>query len=224
MKAALFDLDGTLVDTAPDMAGTANDMRLTRGLEPLPYEALRPHVSNGARALVCAGLPDSAEPARDDEIAEFLERYATRIARESGLFAGMETLLASLEAIRVPWGVVTNKPGGLTDALLDALDLTARAEVVIAGDTLTVKKPHPEPLLEAARRLSISATDCIYVGDARRDVEAGNAAGMRTVVAAFGYIPASEDVVSWGADEIVSDVTELHHCLRRHSAGRLTAC
>lgn len=207
--AVLFDLDGTLVDTAPDMAGALNDMRETRGLTPMPYDELRPRVSHGSRALVEHGFDPADEATTQQLIQEFLTVYGGRVATASQLFDGMESLLASLESRRIPWGVVTNKPGDLSDALLHALELTPRMAVHIAGDTLAHKKPHPMPLLHAARQIDVLATRCVYVGDAERDIRAGRTAGMRTVSAAYGYVLPDDCATRWGADAVVHTVDEL---------------
>lgn len=211
--AVLFDLDGTLVDTAPDMAGALNDLRAERGLDPLPYASLRPLVSHGSRALVDLGLAPQNDEQRAEDIAQFLTVYASRVARDSALFDGMAALLAALEAAAVPWGVVTNKPAHLSEALLEALALTARCAVLIGGDTLALRKPHPLPLVHAATHIGVPANACVYVGDAERDVRAGRAAGMTTMAAAWGYLQDDERPAEWGADFVVQDVATLHRLL-----------
>ena len=143
----------------------------------------------------------------------YLDIYRQRVARETTLFPGMETLLQSLEAESIPWGVVTNKPGWLTEPLLDALGLLARASTVVSGDSTANRKPHPEPLLLASRSIGVDCEHCIYVGDAQRDIEAGNRSGMRTVAALFGYLHPVEDVASWGADHSVAHAAELEALL-----------
>lgn len=211
--AVLFDLDGTLVDTAPDMAGALNDLRRRRALDALPYATLRPLVSHGSRALVERGLAPADEAQMMASIEEFLDTYGRRVARESTLFEGMDALLIALEASAVPWGVVTNKPGALSAALMDQLALAQRCGVLIGGDTLRQRKPHPMPLLHAADALGVAANRCLYVGDAARDINAGRAAGMTTVAAAYGYILHDDRVDGWGADYIVHGVDELRQLI-----------
>ncbi len=201
VRCVLFDLDGTLVDTAPDLAFCLNALRAEQGLVPMDFAAIRPHVSHGARALVRAGFgididDEGFEPLR----ARLLELYEGNLARKSRLFAGMDALLDALTERVLPWGVVTNKPGWLTRPLLDALGLSARAACIVSGDTTPHSKPHPEPLLHASRLVGLPPSACLYVGDAHRDIEAGRGAGMRTLVARFGYLDAGDDPASWEAD------------------------
>ncbi|MDP9109090.1 MAG: HAD-IA family hydrolase [Pseudomonadota bacterium] len=186
-RAVLFDLDGTLVDSAPDLAAAMNRVRQRRGLAPTPYETLRPHASAGARGLIGAAFGiKPGEPDYEALRVEFLDDYATDIAGTSTLFDGIEDLIARLQAHRIAWGIVTNKAARFTDALVPKLAL-ASAGCVISGDTTPHAKPHPAPLLEAARRLEVDAANCWYVGDDLRDVVAGRAAGMRTVSVGWGY-------------------------------------
>lgn len=207
----LFDLDGTLLDTAPDMGGALNDLRRERGLPELPLDSLRDRVSHGASALIQHGF--GTQPPDDGfETLQrrFLQIYRARIARETRPFPGICDLLRALEERSIPWGVVTNKPGWLTEPLLQELGLLPRARVVISGDTSTHRKPHPEPLLMASRRIGVSADRCVYIGDAARDIEAGRRAGMYTVAALFGYVGIDDDVSSWEADQIAEHVSALH--------------
>jgi N-acetyl-D-muramate 6-phosphate phosphatase len=202
--AILFDLDGTLADTAPDLAAALNAMLLADGRAPLPFAAVRPWVSWGAVRLIRLGYGDELEAARLAELRRrFLACYEACLCRESRLFPGIDEALAALEFAAVPWGIVTNKPGWLTEPLLAALGLGGRAGTVISGDTLPFAKPHPMPLLHAARELGVPASQCIYVGDNVRDIEAGRAAGMYTIAAAWGYIPADDDPVAWQADRLM---------------------
>ncbi|MDE2358055.1 MAG: HAD-IA family hydrolase [Betaproteobacteria bacterium] len=196
VAAVLFDLDGTLADTAGDLALAVNRIRRVRGLEPLPVEALRAHASAGARGLLGAGMgvaPDHADyPQLRDE---FLANYAAGLAMTTRLFDGVAALLRELDARMLRWGIVTNKATRFTQPVVEALGLDARAGVIVSGDTTAHPKPHPEPLLHAARLLEVDASQCVYVGDDLRDVIAGNAAGMSTIVAEYGYLgnPASAD-------------------------------
>ena len=209
-KAVLFDLDGTLIDSAPDLAGAANDLRLQRGLAPLPYEQLRPMVGAGARGMVGVAFgvtPDQPdfEPLRD----AFLDRYAQRLLSLTHAFDAVEPMLQALERAGLPWGIVTNKAHRFTDPIVAGLGLDRRAKVVIAGDTTARAKPHPDPLLEAARRMALMPQDCVYVGDDLRDVQAGRAAGMATVAAAWGYLGQGEPISHWGADRVIQHPAEL---------------
>lgn len=202
--AVLFDLDGTLADTAPDLAAALNAMLLADGREALPFSQIRPWVSWGALRLIRLGYGEDLEAARVTELrGRFLACYEAGLCRATRLFPGIPAALAALEAARIPWGIVTNKPGWLTEPLLAALGLLERAGTVISGDTLPFSKPHPMPLLHAARELRVPAARCVYVGDNMRDVEAGRAAGMFTIAAAWGYIPAGDDPAAWQADRLV---------------------
>lgn len=199
-SALLFDLDGTLVDSAPDLHAVANTLRADHGLPALPFAAFRPSVSRGGRAMLASAFPDLPEADRDAMIDAFLSRYHDAICVHSTLFGGMAEVLAEVEAAGIPWGIVTNKPGWLSSRLLAAMALDVRCGVVIAGDTLAVRKPDPEPVLAACRALSADVASAVFVGDDRRDVEAGRAAGCRTVVAGWGYVPGVEETRAWGAD------------------------
>jgi phosphoglycolate phosphatase len=208
-SALLLDLDGTLLDTAPDMGGALNLLRLENGLDPLPPGIIRPVVSHGSARLVSLGFPAAVGDDYERLRQRFLELYASNIAEHTRLFPGAETLLAELERLEIPWGVVTNKPGWLTDPLLVALGLDQRAGVVVSGDTVAERKPHPLPLLHAAGVIGISPEHCVYVGDAERDIQAGRAAGMTTVVAAYGYLSDEDDPDRWEPTGVVSDPLEL---------------
>ena len=200
----LFDLDGTLLDTAPDMGRALNRLLAEQGRPPLPAETIRPVVSHGSPGLLELGfgiIPDHTDyPALRDR---FLALYRADLARGTRPFPGITELLDWLEARDIAWGVVTNKPGWLTDPLLAALALTPRAACIVSGDTLAQRKPHPAPLFHACEQVGVNAAACVYVGDAVRDVEAGRRAGMRTVVARYGYIHPREQPAGWGADLVI---------------------
>ena len=214
--AVLFDLDGTLADTAPDLAAALNQMLQEDGRAPLPFAELRPWVSWGAMRMIRVGYGDGlGAEALQTLRGRFLSCYEAGLCRESRLFPGVPELLAALESAGVPWGIVTNKPGWLTEPLLGALGLGGRAGTVISGDTLPHAKPHPMPLLHAARELQAEPRGCTYVGDNIRDIEAGRAAGMRTIAATWGYIPDDDDPAAWQADALLEDAWALARWLER---------
>ncbi len=209
-SVVLFDLDGTLIDSAPDLAGAANDLRAAHGLAPLPLSDLRPMVGAGARGMVGIAfgvLPD--DPRFDGLKNDFLARYADRLLHSTHVFDSVAPVLDALDHAGLTWGIVTNKAMRFAAPLVDGLGLSARAGVLIAGDTTPHAKPHPEPLLEAARRLGVQADACAYVGDDQRDMLAGRAAGMATLAAAWGYLGQGEPVQAWGADQVLSSPGQL---------------
>ncbi len=208
-NAVLFDLDGTLVDTAPDMVAVLQALQRDHGIDPVSYASGRSQVSNGVVGLLRLGFPGIDDDARETLRLEFLQRYAGRVCEHSTLFDGMDRLLHDLDNAGIPWGVVTNKPAALTGALLGALQLTERIACAVSGDTLAHRKPHPAPLLYACELVEVDPQESMYVGDASRDIEAGRAAGMSTIAAAYGYITADDDPASWGADQVASDTKEL---------------
>ena len=207
--ALLLDLDGTLLDTAPDMAGALNRLRREEGRAELPFATVRPHVSSGARALVELGFGGAAPEEFERLRLRFLALYADALAGGTRLFDGCGALLADVEARGIPWGIVTNKPGYLTTPLLATLGLLARAACVVAGDTVAERKPHPLPLLHAATLIGRAPGACVYAGDHRRDIVAGRAAGMHTVAVRYGYLAEGEDPATWGPDAIVGAPGEL---------------
>jgi N-acetyl-D-muramate 6-phosphate phosphatase len=195
----LFDLDGTLLDTAPDMAGALNQLRHEENLGPLPFEEVRRLVSHGASALVHLAFAKVDENTFTMLRQRFLEIYRGRLSLETQLYESIPEALVCLEAKGIAWGIVTNKPGWLTEPLLDHFALRRRAGVIVCGDTLAERKPHPAPLLYAAEKLGVTPAQCIYIGDAERDVLAAQSAGIRVFVALFGYIPANEKPHEWPA-------------------------
>jgi len=207
--AALFDLDGTLLDTAPDFTRVLNRLRSEQRMPALPLSEVRPHVSHGSNAIVRVGFPN-VDAVRFEQLrARFLDLYRAELAVETRLFPGFERVLDVLDAQRIPWGIVTNKPGWLTEPLLELVGLRARARSVVSGDTLPVKKPDPLPLLTAAREIGIEPARCLYLGDALRDAHAAHGAGMLAIGARFGYIDAHEDPGSWPMDAWIDTPLEL---------------
>jgi N-acetyl-D-muramate 6-phosphate phosphatase len=207
--ALLFDLDGTLLDTAPDLAWALNTLLQEHQLPPLEYASIRTQVSNGATAVLRLGFP-TADAARFDELRpRFLQIYRDNLTRATRLFPGFETVLAQLEAHHIPWGIITNKPAAFTEPLLQQLGLYQRASCVLSGDSLPVQKPHPLPLLTAAQRLGVEPTRCIYVGDALRDAQAARSANMVAIGARFGYIDAAEDLNAWPVDAWIEQPLDL---------------
>ena len=202
-KAVLFDLDGTLLDSAPDMLAVANRMRAERGRGPMPLEELRAHVSKGSRAMLGAAFPDYDNDRRDALVPEFLDLYERELGLHGAPFDGIEPMLAALEAAGRPWGIVTNKPEYLARKLIPLLGWERRCAVLIGGDTLAVRKPDPLPLTTAAQQIGIDPADCVYVGDDERDILAARAAGMASVVALWGYRLAEDDPVAWQGDVLV---------------------
>ncbi|MDL2357810.1 MAG: HAD-IA family hydrolase [Pseudomonadota bacterium] len=212
-RAILFDLDGTLADTAPDLAAAVNFLRSERGLAPTPYALLRPTASAGARGMIGAAFGLTPADAGYEELrVQWFDRYQSAMAVHSTLFDGVTELLEGIDAAGMAWGIVTNKPARFTDPLIPQIGL-AHAGCIISGDTMAHAKPHPAPLLEGARRLGIAPHDCWYVGDDLRDIEAGRAAGMLTVACAWGYCGEIEPR-DWGADLLLATPAELLETLR----------
>lgn len=212
--AILFDLDGTLLDTAPDMAAALNRVRAEQGFEPMAFAEIRPHVSNGARGLLGLGLGIAPEHDGYDRLRDrFLALYAEDLAVHTCLFPGLEALVDSLEGRALPWGVVTNKPGSLTHQLIAALGLNPA--VVVCGDDLQRAKPHPDPLLFAAGKLRLSPETIWYIGDHERDIIAGNAAHMPTIAGRWGYLDGERPIESWGATLVIDQPEEIAGLLTR---------
>lgn len=207
-KAILFDLDGTLVDSAPDFESVVNSLRVDEGLAPLPYQAIREQVSNGGVALACIAFEVTPE---DPEIMacrqRVLDRYQENIGNHSGYFAGFEQVLSTLEQQQIQWGIVTNKPRLYAELLVERLGI--HAPVMVCPDDVVNKKPHPEPLFKAASALGVAAEDCWYVGDHARDIESAIAAKMPSVAALFGYIEPHIDPKDWHADYYIDSPLKL---------------
>lgn len=213
----LFDLDGTLVDTAPDLALALNLQRERHGLPPLALEIVRPHASHGSRGLLGIGFGMTPEHAQFAVMRdEYLDLYDQVFTNSPQMFAGIAELLSALEEAGIRWGVVTNKPRRFTQPLLEAMGLSTRASCIVSGDDAARPKPHPDTLLLACELAGAEPTACIYVGDAERDIQAGNAAGMRTLVASYGYLDVHDRPHEWGAAGMIASPQELLEQLSRH--------
>lgn len=211
----LFDLDGTLADTAPDLAACINKLLLEQGMPPLPYAQIRSHVSQGGAALIRLAFGDDLDEATFQDLRNrFLQDYASNLCVETRLFPQMDSVLKHIEDSLLKWGVVTNKQAWLTEPLLQSLDLSQRAACIVSGDTTDEKKPHPKPLLHACKITNSAPEHCLYLGDDPRDIEAGNAAGMTTLAVRYGYIHDNHPPEQWGADGIIDDITELLEWLK----------
>ncbi len=209
-QAVFFDLDGTLADTAEDLAAPVNAMRAERGLEPLPLADLRPYASMGARGLILRGLGVEREAPEFEALRlDFLERYEQAICVRTRLFEGIAEVLAELEGAGVRWGVVSNKFERYVRPIMDTLGVLSRSATAVGGDTTAFAKPHPEPLLHAARLVAVEPQLCVYVGDDARDIEAGRAAGMATVAAAYGFCGDASPPAQWGADALIERPIQL---------------
>ncbi|TWI03577.1 phosphoglycolate phosphatase [Luteimonas cucumeris] len=208
-RLVLFDLDGTLLDSAPDMLATVNALRTERGEAAMVLEELRPHVSKGSRAMLAAAFARDTDAQREAMVAPFLARYEAELALHGHLFDGIEELLAAIEADGARWGIVTNKPEYLARLLLPLLGWQTRCAILIGGDTLPQRKPHPLPLLHAAQALGIAPEDCVYVGDDERDIIAARAAGMPSVVALWGYRLPDDAPERWGGDVMLESPRDL---------------
>ncbi len=219
LRAVLFDLDGTLLDTAPDMVGALDALRRENGLAPLPFEEVRSCVSHGSGRLVRLGFPDADAERLGALQRRYLEIYGAALSAKTRLFPGMEAVLAELSALRLALGIVTNKPAWLTDPLLEQLGLRERFACVVSGDTLSERKPHPMPLLHAAKLAGAEPEECLYVGDAERDVQAARAAGMPSLVATYGYLADGENWRAWGGDGAIAAPADLLGWVGRRATG-----
>lgn len=212
VRAVLFDLDGTLVDSAPDLAAAADALRVRSGLPSLPLNAYRAHAGSGARGMLKVAFGIGPEDASFDLHKQaFFQAYEACLTERTVAFAGVQDMVDSLLAAKLPWGVVTNKAERFSMPLTAAMPLFSSASAIVSGDTTPHAKPHPAPLLEAARRLGLAPEQCMYVGDDLRDIQAGQAAGMRTVAACYGYLGDGADVSAWKADaEVLSPLALLN--------------
>ena len=209
-RAVLFDLDGTLLDTAPDMVRSLNILLQEEGIPTVEASIARQFVSHGTKALVTLGFGEQQSRQEfESRCQRFLSIYEENLCVDTDFFEGMAETVEFLEENGLIWGIVTNKPAFLTEPLLALLDLTSRASVVVSGDTLTLRKPDPEPLFYAANQIKLLSTECIYVGDAERDIVAGNKAGMVTLLASYGYIEADDTPETWGANGIIQYPQEI---------------
>jgi len=210
ISSVLFDLDGTLLDTAPDMTNALNLLLAEEDKSPLSTAFCRDHVSHGSVAMITLGFGDNQNP---DEFERrrlrFLDLYEKNLCLDTKLFDGMDEVLGFLEENYIRWGIVTNKPAFLTEPLLQQLNLYKRACSIVSGDTITLRKPNPEPLYLAASQCGSLATECIYVGDAERDIEAGNRANMKTLIASYGYIDATQTPITWQANGVIEHPDEI---------------
>lgn len=214
VRAVLFDLDGTLIDSAPDLGAAADKMRLDRGLPSLPPAHYRPMAGAGARGMLQVAFGMSPQhPEFETMREEFFSNYERCMTHNTYAFDGVAELLGALERRQLPWGVVTNKSQRFTNPLTQSMPLFAGAAVIVSGDTTPHAKPHPAPLLEAAKRLGVEPRNCIYVGDDERDIVAGRAAGMRTVAASYGYLGSQLDIAAWQADAEIKFPMALLHLL-----------
>jgi len=209
IQSMLFDLDGTLVDTAPDMIAALNVLRAQEGLSALDQSVLRCQVSNGSAGLIDHGMPQTDAQQRQKWIKQFLDLYEQKVYENSALFDGMGAVLQRLEQLNLPWGIVTNKPTFLSVPLLTQMGLIERLSTLVCGDTLEKRKPHPEPLLFACHQVGADPEKTVYVGDALRDIQSGQAAGCLTSVALYGYIESQDAPQQWQANQLIQKPNEL---------------
>jgi 2-phosphoglycolate phosphatase len=224
LRTVLFDLDGTLADTAPDISFALNTLLDERGRPPLPYAVIRPVVSHGSNALItCAFGLQTGDNGFDELKQRFLAIYESHLAVDTRLFPGMAELLNALTGQGRNWGVVTNKPGWLTRPLMERLGVAEKAVCIVSGDSTAHRKPHPAPMLLACREAGSEPAQCLYVGDARRDIEAGKNAGMHTLVALFGYLGAADTPLQWGADAMIDTPAAVLDWIARTESGAQAA-
>ena len=217
IRTVLFDLDGTLADTAPDLALALNTLLEEEGRPPLPYESIRQEASYGGIALIKLGFKLEPESPEFEPLRQrFLDLYKDKLCEHTTLFEGMDKVIEAIDAAGMNWGIVTNKPSWLTDPLIKLMRLDSKAAAIVSGDTTNNSKPHPEPLLHACEAAGSRPGQCLYVGDAERDIVAGQCAGMKTLVALFGYIRDDDQPENWGADGLVKTPTEILSWLDEH--------
>ncbi|WP_353234144.1 HAD-IA family hydrolase [Diaphorobacter ruginosibacter] len=210
IRAVLFDLDGTLIDSAPDLGSAVDMMRVARGMPSLPLDAYRHMAGAGARGMLKVGFGMTPEHLDFPTLREeFFDNYETCIHERTYQFDGVQQLIDALVARSMPWGIVTNKATRFTSLIVQRMPLFATAGAVVSGDTTAHSKPHPEPLLEAARRIRIDPSQCLYVGDDERDIIGGKAAGMKTVAAGYGYLGENSGPRNWGADFLIDSPLDL---------------
>lgn len=210
ISTVLFDLDGTLIDTAPDMANALNILLKEENSSVLSFQEIRPVVSNGSEALVQLGFPGIKDATTIERLKKrYLDIYKNNLCVDSALFPGMQQLISHIEQQNMSWGVVTNKPGWLTEPLMQKIGLAENAACIISGDTTNNRKPHPEPMYLACKQANSKPENCIYIGDAERDIQAGRNAGMFTVVANYGYIGEWESPHDWGADSFIESPVDV---------------
>jgi phosphoglycolate phosphatase len=223
VEGVLFDLDGTLVDTAPDLVAVLNRMLAEAGRAAIPYAIARNEVSNGASGLVQLGFGTGLAAMEFERLSvRFIELYTARVCVKSRIFRGLENIHEVVYKEGMRWGIVTNKPRLMTLPLLEHLGLAGLPGSIVSGDQLPQRKPHPAPLLLAAEELGVSPDRCVYVGDAPRDIQAGRAAGMMTIAAGYGYIRPREDVLAWGADRLVRCPAEVADWLAEGRMNRIS--
>ena len=215
IKAVLFDLDGTLIDSAPDLGLAADKMRTDRGLKSLPLSLYRPMAGAGARGMIAVAFGLTPLDVEFDKLKEeFFNNYEARLVKNTEVFEGISELIDQIFLAGLRWGVVTNKAARFTLPITQAIPLFASAQTIISGDSMPYAKPHPAPLLEAARQLDLPPERCVYVGDDERDIVAGRAAGMFTVAAAYGYLGAVANIVDWKADLTIGKPSALSNFLK----------
>ncbi len=214
IKAVLFDLDGTFADTAPDLASALNQLLVEKGQEPLAFEIIRPVVSHGGVALLKLGFKIDEQHSEFESLKiRLLDIYRHNIHQLTDTFEGIKELLNIFKERNIIWGIVTNKPAWLTEPLMEQMGYSQEAATIISGDTLAECKPHPAPLLYACHQINCQPDECLYVGDAKRDISAGNAAGMTTVVALYGYIEVGDKPYSWAADRLIQHPLDIEQFL-----------
>jgi len=209
LSCVLFDLDGTLVDTAPDLISCLNHALTKHDFANVPPETVKPFISYGAAAMIRASLPTSDATVMTEILATMLDYYQDNIAKHTVFFPGMQNTLVAIEERGLKWGVVTNKRERFTNPLMDALKLTHRAACIISGDTTANPKPHPEPMLTACRQAGVNPEQCVYIGDAEHDITAGKSAQMKTLAALYGYIKPGDTPETWGADALIASPDQL---------------